>query len=174
MSAKGDVWRCMTWFITRAYILLYRNVLWRDFADIVCKPECEYVERSTSSAQQGRRYPKRGLKYQNGFAVSFSYIRPAVRLFLRPSLAHCQSAFTHTWIFSHALHTLNMHRSPSFPLRSFTRCRYLRQASTRGTDHSNRITRISCFTENYTPSPLVCRVSSFPFILRLYRHVAPA
>lgn len=27
----------------------------------------------------------------------------------------------------------------------------IRQAGTRGTDHSNRITRVPCFTENYTP-----------------------
>ena len=41
----------------------------------------------------------------------------------------------------------------------------IRQAGTRGTDHSNRITRVPCFTENYTPylpfplHPLLFRLS---------------
>jgi len=39
----------------------------------------------------------------------------------------------------------------------------IRQAGTRGTDHSNRITRVPCFTENYTPY-LPCS----PFLSPLY------
>lgn len=42
----------------------------------------------------------------------------------------------------------------------------IRQAphGTRGTDHSNRITRVPCFTENYTPY-LPCSSRLRPFIL---------
>lgn len=98
----------------------------------------------------GMRRRERDLKYEDGFAISFGYVRSIVCL-LRPSLAHCHSLRSPTHEYSaYALHILNMHRSPSFPLRSFTRCRYA-GLGTRATDHSNRITRVSVFlTENYT------------------------